>query len=66
MIRVVLIDDHPLAINGIGAWLAAAGRFVIAGTAGTVAQARSLPESLDPLPDAAILDIALARKTAWS
>jgi NarL family two-component system response regulator LiaR len=59
VIRVVLIDDHPLAVNGIGAWLAAAGRFAIAGTAGSLAGARTLLESLDPLPDAVILDIAL-------
>jgi NarL family two-component system response regulator LiaR len=59
VIRVVLVDDHPLAINGIGAWLDAAGRFTIAGTAGTAAGARELLESLDPLPDLVILDIAL-------
>jgi NarL family two-component system response regulator LiaR len=59
MIRVVLIDDHPLAINGIGAWLSAAGRFTIAGAAGSTAGARELLESLDPLPDVVILDIAL-------
>jgi NarL family two-component system response regulator LiaR len=59
VIRVVLVDDHPLAINGISAWLSAAGGFAIAGAAGTTAQARELLESLDPLPEVVILDIAL-------
>lgn len=60
MIPVVLIDDHPLAINGIGAWLEAAGRFRVAGTAATAAQARKLFENLKSLPRVVILDIALA------
>jgi NarL family two-component system response regulator LiaR len=55
----MLIDDHPLAVNGIGAWLTASGRFAIAGTAGTVGEAQALLESLDPLPQVLILDIAL-------
>ncbi|MDR2096263.1 MAG: response regulator transcription factor [Treponema sp.] len=59
MIRIVLIDDHPLAVKGIGAWLTGTGRFTIAGTAGTAAAALELLESLDPLPDIVILDIAL-------
>jgi NarL family two-component system response regulator LiaR len=59
MIPVVLIDDHPLAVNGIGAWLTASGRFSIAGTAGTLGEAQVLLESLDPLPPVLILDIAL-------
>jgi NarL family two-component system response regulator LiaR len=59
MIQVVLIDDHPLAINGIGEWLGATGRFSIAGTAGNIAEARTLLESLESLPPLFILDIAL-------
>jgi NarL family two-component system response regulator LiaR len=59
MVPVVLIDDHPLAVNGIGAWLTATGRFTIAGTAGTLGEAQALLESLDPLPSVVILDIAL-------
>jgi NarL family two-component system response regulator LiaR len=55
----MLIDDHPLAVNGIGAWLTASGRFTVAGAAGTTDEACSLLESLDPLPDVLILDIAL-------
>ncbi|MDR1868631.1 MAG: response regulator transcription factor [Treponema sp.] len=59
MIRIALIDDHPLAINGICAWLKGTGRFEIAGTAGTLAQAAALMKKLDPPPAVVILDISL-------
>ncbi|MDR2663414.1 MAG: response regulator transcription factor [Treponema sp.] len=62
MIQVVLIDDHPLAINGIGAWLNATGRFSIAGTAGNAAETRALLESLESPPPLLILDIALGKE----
>jgi NarL family two-component system response regulator LiaR len=56
---IVLIDDHPLAINGIGAWLNSTGRFSIVGTAGTLTEAETLLEKIDSLPDIIILDISL-------
>jgi len=59
MINIALIDDHPLAINGIGSWLKRAGRFSIVGTAGTLAEAAALMKRLDPLPAVIILDISL-------
>ena len=59
MISIALIDDHPLAINGIGAWLKSTGRFKIAGTAGTLAQAAALMKKIAPLPAVVILDISL-------
>ena len=59
MITIALIDDHPLAINGIGAWLKGTGKFEIAGAAGTLAEAAALMERLDPLPAIVILDISL-------
>ena len=59
MIKIALIDDHPLAINGIGAWLKSTGKFDIAGSAGTLAEAGALMERLDPLPAVIILDISL-------
>ncbi|MDL2228676.1 response regulator transcription factor [Treponema sp. OttesenSCG-928-L16] len=62
MIRIVIIDDHPLVINGIGAWLAGTGRFEIAGTAGTLEEARVLMERLDPLPEIIILDISMGKE----
>ena len=59
MIRIALIDDHPLTVNGIGSWLQGTGRFEIAGAAGTLAQAAALMEKLEPLPAVVILDISL-------
>jgi NarL family two-component system response regulator LiaR len=59
MISIVLIDDHPLAINGIGAWLKSTGRIEIAGTAGTLKEASALMKKLNPLPAVIILDISL-------
>jgi len=59
MIKIALIDDHPLAISGIGEWLKSTGKFEIAGTAGTLAEADALMKKLDPLPAVIILDISL-------
>jgi NarL family two-component system response regulator LiaR len=59
MLRIVLIDDHQSVANAIGTWLSATGRFSIAGTAATIAQARSLMERLNPLPEIVILDVSL-------
>jgi NarL family two-component system response regulator LiaR len=62
MHAIAIIDDHPLVINGIGAWLRTAGRFSIAGTAGTLESARSLLERLDPLPEIIIIDVSLGKE----
>jgi NarL family two-component system response regulator LiaR len=59
MIQIALIDDHQAVANAIGAWLSATGRFSIAGMAATIAQARSLMERLNPLPEIVILDVSL-------
>ena len=59
MTTIALIDDHPLSINGIGAWLESSGRFEIAGASGTLAGAAALMERLYPLPAVVILDISL-------
>ena len=58
----MLIDDHPMAINGIGAWLKSTGRFEIAGTAGTLKEAGALMKKLDPMPAVVILDISLGEE----
>jgi len=59
MTSIVLIDDHPLATNGIGAWLNGTGRFTVSGTAKNLAEASALMEQLENLPDIIILDISL-------
>ena len=58
----MLIDDHPLAINGIGAWLCGTGRFTICGTAENLAQAVSLIEGMNVLPEIIFLDISLGEE----
>jgi DNA-binding NarL/FixJ family response regulator len=62
MIPVLLIDDHQMVSNAIGAWLCSGGRFYIAGTAATLGQARSLMEQLDPLPQIIIIDVSLGKE----
>jgi len=62
MIPIMLIDDHPLAINGIGAWLSGTGRFTICGKAENIAEAVSLIENMDVLPEIIILDISLGEE----
>ena len=59
MISVVLIDDHPMLTNAIGAWLEATGRFTIAGSAASLTEARALIEKLEPVPQIVILDISM-------
>jgi len=59
MISIVLIDDHPLAINGIGAWLNGTGRFMVSGAAKSLSEATALMEQLESLPEIIILDLSL-------
>jgi len=59
MTSILLIDDHPLAISGIGTWLKSTGKFEITGTAGTLAEAEALVKCLVSLPAVIILDISL-------
>ena len=62
MTSIVIIDDHPLVSDGIGAWLSATGRFTIEGTAANLAQGRTLLSSLNPFPQIVILDISLEKE----
>jgi len=62
MIPIMLIDDHPLAINGIGAWLNGTGRFIVCGTAENITEAVSLIESMNVLPEIIFLDISLGEE----
>jgi len=59
MTSIMLIDDHPLAVNGIGAWLTGTGKYKIAGTAGTLDKASKLIEDSSLMPEIVILDISL-------
>jgi NarL family two-component system response regulator LiaR len=66
MVSILLIDDHPLVRDGIGKRLEETGRFVIAGEAASLAQARSLLETMTPLPALIILDISLGADNGLS
>jgi len=59
MISIVLIDDHPLAIKGIGEWLSSTGRFAITGTAKNLSEAIALLKNIKALPRIIILDVSL-------
>lgn len=56
-IRVVLVDDHPVVLGGLGAALAAHPDVEIVGRAGTLAEARMLIER--ERPDVALVDVRL-------
>lgn len=57
-IRLLLVDDHPLFREGVRALVTReAGGYVVAGEAGTAAEAVRLAEDL--APDVVVLDIAL-------
>jgi DNA-binding NarL/FixJ family response regulator len=62
MTSIALIDDHPMLTNTLGAWLEATGRISVAGTAKNLTEARTLIESLDPLPHIIILDISVGKE----
>lgn len=58
MIRVVIVDDHPVVREGLAAGLEEAGQITIAGTAGSVAEA--LRQVQSARPDVLILDLELS------
>ncbi len=57
MIRVFLADDHPLMLAGVGAALAADGRFEIVGTSGDGLRIPDLVERL--CPNVLVLDVMM-------
>ena len=62
MIRVAIIDDHPLVLDGIGTWLNGTGRFDIAGTAANLTDAALLLETIEPFVQIVILDLSLGQE----
>ena len=65
MISIALIDDHPLAASGIGAWLCSTGRFAIAGAAKNLQEATALMEGLEFMPEIVILDVSLGTEDGF-
>lgn len=56
-IRVLLIDDHPVVLSGLGAALAAQPDVIVVGRASTLADARSAIDR--ERPDVALVDVRL-------
>jgi len=56
-VRVLLVDDHPIVVDGLVAALARDDRIAVVGSAGSVAEARHLIELEDP--DVVLLDLRL-------
>ncbi len=57
MIRVVLVDDHPVVLTGLSALVEADPGLEVVGVAEDVATALALPD--DPAPDVCVLDLHL-------
>jgi DNA-binding NarL/FixJ family response regulator len=57
MIRVMVVDDHPIVAAGLLAGLVGEGDIVIVGSAATIAQAQSLAQSASP--DVILCDMQL-------
>lgn len=56
MIRVAIVDDHPVVREGIAANLSASGRIEVSGAVGSLAEALALTVA----PDVVVLDAELA------
>lgn len=61
MIRVVVVDDHPVVLAGLTALIDADSTMTVVGSAATAQAARSLTESLaaGAEPDVCVLDLQL-------
>lgn len=57
MIRVVVVDDHPVVLAGLSALISADPAMEVVGAAGDVAAALDLPDDLNP--DVCVLDLHL-------
>ena len=55
--RIVIIEDHPVMREGLAAWFSHTGRWEVAGTAASVAEAKELLTRVHA--DVALLDIQL-------
>ena len=61
LIRVAIVDDHPVVLQGTAALLGAQPGIEIAGTAGSLDEARTLLETTDA--DVLLLDIRLGTQS---
>lgn len=63
MIRLLLVDDHPVVLNGLEAALAAHEGMAVIGRAGSVAEARAAMQAHEV--DVALVDIRLPDGTGF-
>ena len=57
VLRILLIDDHPLVRDGLRARLSVVPEFLVVGEAGTAAEALALAQ--DAEPDLALMDVSM-------
>jgi len=62
MIRVAVVDDHPVFREGTAALLARAPDIAVIGLGGSLREARAILDSADP-PDVLILDVRLGEES---
>ncbi|MDR2542180.1 MAG: response regulator transcription factor [Treponema sp.] len=62
MLRVMLIDDHPMLTYGLASCLEETGRFFVCGQAASLEEARQIIEKAEKLPSLIILDIMLGEE----
>jgi DNA-binding NarL/FixJ family response regulator len=62
MIRVAVVDDHPVFREGTAALLARAPDIAVIGLGGSLREARAMLDSADP-PDVLILDVRLGEES---
>jgi DNA-binding NarL/FixJ family response regulator len=55
--RVLVVDDHPVVLTGLGALVDSDAALSLVGTARSVAEVHALPD--DARPDVAIVDLQL-------
>jgi len=60
MLKVLLVDDHPLVNYGLAACLEETGKYKVIGHAASLAEAKSFLKT--PLPHIVILDIMLGEE----
>jgi len=71
MIRVMLVDDHPIVLSGLSALVESDGGLVLAAAAKTVAEALSCTDEPDvavvdlQLPDGDGIELGAALKRRW-
>lgn len=59
VLRVLVVDDHPIVLAGLTALIETAPDMSVYGAAKTVAEVEALPDDVDARPDVCVLDLQL-------